>query len=169
MAVSRHSCAHLLATISGTSNPFTDCLQNSKSTSAVAQHGASWKNGIRAVEPDDTLYQPYQALDKWLNYRLDPNQGRIHSFLEQECRLQADRQAFSSEGQFFPNPYAFAREAALWGKLEMKLLTGNLHGDVHGNNVFSEFSLRKIIAITSLTLPCTTMILFYFTTMLILN
>lgn len=79
---------------------------------------------------------PMGLLGEWLGYRLDPKEGRIARFLQDECFLSADLSSFSIEGRWLPNPYAFATNGSLWLSCrELVAAVGHVHGDLHGHNV----------------------------------
>ena len=82
------------------------------------------------------LLQPQDLLESWLGYRLDSEQGRIGDFLTGDCGLKSDELGYSFEGELVPNPLAFARHArALPKKTRLRAVMGQLHGDLHGNNI----------------------------------
>lgn len=82
------------------------------------------------------LQSPQTLLRGWLGYRLDPEQGRLHSFVQDQCGLAAQEPTLSFEGQWYPNPLAFATtNAAADNTLKLRALLGNVHGDLHGLNV----------------------------------
>jgi hypothetical protein len=47
----------------------------------------------------------------WLGYRLNPDEGRLHSFLREDCGIASDEKSLVSEGHWYPNPLAFATAA----------------------------------------------------------
>lgn len=75
-------------------------------------------------------------LRDWLGYRLDPAEGRVHSFLAAECGLQAETPSFIADGRWFPNPLAYAlAPSAGTGDIQLRAAVGHSHGDLHGLNV----------------------------------
>ncbi len=95
---------------------------------------------LEAWNPDyrlaDGMHMPQQLLGAWLGYRLDPVRGRIHSFLQEECGLATDTPSIAFEGQWYPNPLAFAMGAReIPERLQLRAVTGHCHGDLHGLNL----------------------------------
>ncbi len=88
------------------------------------------------------LHTPSELLDRWLDYRLRPDQGgRIHALLEQDRQLSPDEPSLSFEGHWYPNPLAFALKGeALPEQLRLRAVTGHCHGDLHGLNVLVDRS-----------------------------
>ncbi len=84
----------------------------------------------------NTMNQPSSLLQSWLDYRLDPTEGRIHAFLRETYGLTAEDESFIFDGHWYPNPLAFALDrAALPDRLRLRAVTGRMHGDLHGFNV----------------------------------
>lgn len=83
------------------------------------------------------LVSPATLLTYWLNYRLNPDQGgRLHSFLSEQWGIDPEIPTFFFEGEWFPNPLAFALDlVAIPERLNLRTVSGNTHGDLHGNNV----------------------------------
>lgn len=81
------------------------------------------------------LVLPRDILAGWLGYRLDPKEGRLHGFLE-GCGLAAAEPSVIFEGQWYPNPLAFALAPAEdLDRQRQRAVVGNVHGDLHGYNV----------------------------------
>jgi len=92
-----------------------------------------WNAGYRMAEG---LKTPQELLQGWLGYRLDPNRGRIHSFLSDEHQLTPEQPSFVVDGEWLPNPVAFIEQRSrLPDHLQLRAATGNVHGDLHGFNV----------------------------------
>ncbi|WP_419909876.1 hypothetical protein [Hoeflea sp.] len=87
------------------------------------------------LEPDMLL--PQDLLDLWLDYRIHRERGsRIHEFIETKCSLAADSPTFMFDGDWFPNPLAFAGGLIpLPDTARLRAIRGNQHGDLHGKNV----------------------------------
>ncbi|MDA7946172.1 MAG: hypothetical protein MPJ78_01705 [Hyphomicrobiaceae bacterium] len=84
----------------------------------------------------DGLLEPLALLESWAGYRLDPDEGRIGPFLMEECGLAPDDPSFSFQGEWYPNPLAFAMGTRpLPKKARLRAVRGRLHGDLHGNNI----------------------------------
>jgi len=92
-----------------------------------------WNRDYRIA---DGLRTPQELLQKWLGYRLDPEEGRIHRFVTDHCGLAPDEPSFIFEGRWYPNPLAFALGARpLPDHLRLRAAIGNQHCDMHGNNL----------------------------------
>jgi hypothetical protein len=82
------------------------------------------------------LRSPQDLLRGWLGYRLNPDEGRLHSFLREDCGIASDEKSLVSEGHWYPNPLAFATAAPEESKgHKQRAVIGNIHGDLHGFNV----------------------------------
>ena len=81
------------------------------------------------------MQTPRDLLAGWLEYRLDPKQGRIHQFLSEKCGRNPVEPCFSFEGHWYPNPLAFAENENLPKRLNIRAVEGRVHGDLHGYNV----------------------------------
>lgn len=83
------------------------------------------------------MRHPKELLQSWLTYRLDPNRGgRIHDFLTSRCGFPPEATSLTFEGHWYPNPLAFALgNVALPEHLRMRMISGRVHGDLHGQNV----------------------------------
>jgi hypothetical protein len=94
-----------------------------------------WNRGYRLA---DGLQDPPALLARWLGHRLDPTQGRIRGFLADQCGLSAADPCLIFEGQWQPNPLAFADGVLpLPERLRARAATGQVHGDLNGWNVLS--------------------------------
>ena len=94
---------------------------------------SSWNANYVLV---DGLLEPHDLLAGWLDYRLDRERGRIGKFLSEDCGVDEDLPAYSFEGELYPNPLAFARGALpLPEKAKLRAVRGQMHGDLHGQNV----------------------------------
>jgi len=81
------------------------------------------------------LLGPRELLEGWLGYRLDPEEGRIGNFLT-ECGIEPNEPSFSFRGEWYPNPFAFAKRVLpLPKKTRMRAIRGQTHGDLHGHNI----------------------------------
>lgn len=85
----------------------------------------------------DGIHSPQDLLASWLGYRLvSGSGGRIHEFLAGECGLDAGAPSITFEGQWYPNPLAFADGAIdLDDRLQIRAVKGRCHGDLHGMNL----------------------------------
>ena len=82
------------------------------------------------------LLLPQELLQGWLDYRLDPKEGRLHNFLDAQCGLSPVAAGLFFEGHWYPNPLLFAREGVeTGGGQRLRAMVGNSHGDLHGFNV----------------------------------
>ncbi|MCV0426051.1 MAG: hypothetical protein K5905_11300 [Roseibium sp.] len=81
------------------------------------------------------MHSPQKLLSKWLGYRLDPEAGRLHQFLSEDCGHDPQERCFSFEGHWYPNPLAFSCEDSLPKRLKIRAAEGRVHGDLHGYNV----------------------------------
>ena len=130
----------ILSTIAGRgleyAEPWLKCRYDRQlATARTLSRGIldGWNAGYRKAEG---LRTPQELLQAWLGYRLDPEKGRIHSFLSEVHQLEADQPTFVVDGEWLPNPLAFADERSpLPDHLKLRAATGNIHGDLHGYNV----------------------------------
>lgn len=83
------------------------------------------------------MRHPVELLQSWLSYRLDPDQGgRIHEFLSAHCGFTHEVASIAFEGQWYPNPLAFAMgKVEVPDHLRMRMISGRFHGDLHGQNI----------------------------------
>lgn len=83
------------------------------------------------------MRMPQDLVRHWLGRRIDPARGgRIHSLVTEECGLPADAPTLITEGDWFPNPLAFADGVgAIPKRLRMRGAMGHCHGDFHGLNL----------------------------------
>ncbi len=86
---------------------------------------------------DPAMLEPRDLLRSWLGHRLDPSDGgRIHDFIGSTCGVPALTPALSFEGEWRPNPLAFAEKVIDIGSSTLlRAIRGNVHGDLHGYNV----------------------------------
>ncbi|MET1414076.1 hypothetical protein ABVF61_17520 [Roseibium sp. HPY-6] len=95
---------------------------------------SKWNGNYRL---SDGIHSPQDLLASWLGYRLVTGSGgRIHQFLTSECGLDAATPSITFEGQWYPNPLAFA-DGAFQGddRLQIRAVKGRCHGDLHGMNL----------------------------------
>lgn len=92
-------------------------------------------NADYGLEPDMLL--PQDLLSQWLDYRIHRERGsRIHEFIEAKCSLTANSPTLLFDGDWFPNPLAFAGGLIpLPDTARLRPIKGNQHGDLHGKNV----------------------------------
>lgn len=84
----------------------------------------------------DGMHMPEDLLRKWLGYRMDPDEGRIYRFVADKCGLAPEEPSFVFEGQWHPNPLAFAAGTrTVPDHLRQRAAIGNQHGDLHGDNL----------------------------------
>ncbi len=83
------------------------------------------------------LRLPQELFQSCLGHRLHPEQGgRIHSFLSERCGLAPEEPTIAFEGNWYPNPLAFALGAReLPDRVRLRMITGHCHGDLHGLNI----------------------------------
>jgi len=130
----------ILSTIAGRGLEFAlpwSACDHERQVNVVRQLSRSlledWNRGAKLAPG---LQSPQTVLRGWLGYRLDPAQGRLHRFLPDSCGLPAGELSLSFEGQWYPNPLAFACAAPeLVDRLKLRAVLGNVHGDLHGLNV----------------------------------
>jgi TolB-like protein len=95
-----------------------------------------WNRDYRLAQG---IVEPRALLESWLDYRLDPDEGRLHEFLSVECALSPVEPSISYEGHWYPNPLAFAANViSLPEKVRMRAVRGSQHGDFHGYNLLIE-------------------------------
>ncbi|MDA4848388.1 tetratricopeptide repeat protein [Hoeflea poritis] len=92
-------------------------------------------NANYSLEPDMLL--PQDLLSQWLDYRIHRESGsRIHDFIESKCSLNASAPTLLFDGDWLPNPLAFAVGlVSLPDTAHLRAIRGNQHGDLHGKNV----------------------------------
>ena len=92
-------------------------------------------NANYSLDPD--MRMPQELLDSWLDYRIHEDAGgRIHAFIRDTCGLPPETLSFSFDGDWYPNPLAFARRVGeLPETARLRAVRGNQHGDLHGKNV----------------------------------
>ena len=132
--------AAILSTIAGRgleyAEPWLKCRYDRQlATARTLSRGIldGWNARYRMAEG---LRTPQELLQAWLGYRLDPEKGRIRGFLADVHRLGSEQPTFVVDGEWLPNPLAFAEQRSpLPDHLKLRAATGNLHGDLHGYNV----------------------------------
>jgi hypothetical protein len=135
-----------LSTIAGRgleyAHPWADCPYDRQLSAAkqlsrglLEDWNADYRLATGVLRPRDMVRQ-------WLGYRLDPAQGgRIHDFFTKHCTIAEDAPTFTFEGSWYPNPMALVEGAqALPERLQLRAVTGNVHGDLHGNNVLVSYA-----------------------------
>jgi cold shock CspA family protein/tetratricopeptide (TPR) repeat protein len=90
----------------------------------------------RWVEPEPTSDKnPYEILESWLDYRLDPSQaGALHDLTEEKLGSQLKCDA---AGEIILNPLKFCEFAKTRAWSKRGYLSGILHGDLHGGNILT--------------------------------
>ena len=79
---------------------------------------------------------PQDLLRGWLDYRLDPERSRLHTFLTNDCGLGIDEPSLIFQGHWYPNPMAFASSTSNeMERLRLRAVVGQIHGDLHGFNM----------------------------------
>ncbi|MDQ1512615.1 MAG: hypothetical protein QOC59_457 [Microbacteriaceae bacterium] len=78
---------------------------------------------------------PQELLRTWLGFRLNAD-GNSERFLKTVGRIDPDVPGVLIGGRVFRNPFAFARDPALWADARpLDTLTGLAHGDLNTNNI----------------------------------
>ena len=131
----------VLSTIAGRgleyAKPWSDCpFEKQRQMARQVSRGVleDWNHDYKRQRG---LRQPQALLQSWLAHRLHPEQGgRIHGFLSERCGLAAEEPTIMFEGNWYPNPLAFALGVGtLPDRLRLRTTTGHCHGDLHGLNV----------------------------------
>ena len=130
----------ILSTIAGRgleyAVPWVDCTYDQQMDVVRRMSAELLEEWNRDYAMAEGMHMPQDLLTRWLDYRLDPTEGRIHEFVTQECGLQAMEPSFVFEGHWYPNPLAFALGAQpLPDHVQMRAARGSQHCDLHGNNV----------------------------------
>lgn len=130
----------ILSTIAGRgleySVPWLNCLYDEQLTTARTVSRDILELWNRDYHLADGLRTPQELLRAWLDYRIDPDEGRIHRYVGGAYGLTTGDATFIFDGTWFPNPLAFvAGETALSDRMRLRAITGNQHGDLHGQNV----------------------------------
>jgi hypothetical protein len=81
-----------------------------------------------------SIVSPQSLPHAWLDYRLDPERGRIHGLLE-DHGVEPGSATYIHDGQWYPNALAFSHDEAAGEKRGLRPIVGNTHGDLHGFNV----------------------------------
>ncbi len=85
---------------------------------------------------------PQELLQRWLGFRLDPEQ-KIETFLRESCQLPPDISGFIVRDNIFPNPLFFSRNADIWGATRPgDFVVGLQHSDLNTNNILAKFSRK---------------------------
>ena len=93
---------------------------------------AEW-NADYALAP--SLMSPQDLLADWLDYRLDPERGRVYGLLD-DLEVPASTATLYLGGEWYPNPLAFATGSEPGpNRLALRAIAGHTHGDLHGHNV----------------------------------
>ncbi len=93
-----------------------------------------------AASTFDQAVHPQSLLTRWLGYRLEP-EGNIECFLEDVCHIRADTAGLLVQGNVFPNPLAYARQAECWGQVRsIDAIIGFQHGDLNTTNILVKFA-----------------------------
>ncbi len=83
---------------------------------------------------------PQSLLAKWSSYRLEPG-SRTEEFLANVAGVAPNSPGLLINGGVLPNPFAYARNAELWGSVrQMDVLIGLQHGDLNMRNILVKFS-----------------------------
>lgn len=83
---------------------------------------------------------PQQIISNWLGYRLQPG-GNIEQFIEDICNVSKDTAGFIIQGEIFPNPLVYSRQAEMWNKARpIDIIVGFQHGDLNIGNILVKFS-----------------------------
>lgn len=94
---------------------------------------ADWNDGHQLLAG---LQSPRDIISSLLGYRLDPATGRIHQHLKSDIGIESDVPTITFSGTWLPNPVAFAgRELDLHDDLRIRAIAGQVHGDLHANNI----------------------------------
>ncbi|MCG8544826.1 MAG: hypothetical protein MJE12_11520 [Alphaproteobacteria bacterium] len=140
-----HSLHHsdrlaILSTIAGRgleyAVPWVDCTYDQQMSVVRRMSAELLEEWNRDYAMAEGMHMPQDLLHRWLDYRLDPAEGRIHGFIIEQWDLQPTEPSFVFEGHWYPNPLAFALGAhPLPDHVRMRAARGSQHCDLHGNNV----------------------------------
>ncbi len=93
-----------------------------------------------AAHTFETFEHPADLLQRWLGFRLAPDQ-KIEHFLSDDCRLPPDMGGFIVDGNLLPNPLSYARHPEAWRSIRgIDTAIGFQHGDLNTNNILARFS-----------------------------
>lgn len=133
-------CAATLSSIPGRSLefalPWSDCghEQQKRVVRQLSRTLLDDWNASAGLAPG--LLAPHDLLQAWLTFRLDPETGHLHDLLANGCGVPAEEPSMTLEGQWYPNPLAFAVGAAnTVDHLRIRAVRGNVHGRLSGSNV----------------------------------
>ncbi len=86
---------------------------------------------------------PQEVITNWLGYRLKPG-GNIEHFIQDNCSIHPDTTGLMIQGNVFPNPLVYARNAELWEKVRpIDIVVGFQHGDLNIGNILAKFDENK--------------------------
>ncbi len=131
----------VLSTIAGRgleyARPWSDCSFEKQLQMVRQVSRGVLEDWNRDYKRQRGLRLPQELLQSCLGHRLHPEQGgRIHSFLSERCGLAPEAPSITFEGNWYPNPLAFAMGAReLPDRLRLRMITGHSHGDLHGLNI----------------------------------
>jgi predicted ATPase len=95
------------------------------------------------AHPFGQTIHPQKLLEQWLGFRLDAG-APIETFLEKVCRVRPDAPGFLIQDVIYPNPLAYGRSQAAWGKSRpIDAILGFQHGDLNVNNILVKFSKQS--------------------------
>jgi CheY-like chemotaxis protein len=84
------------------------------------------------------LVEPSGLLHSWLEERLELGESRLDSLLSEVLRFEASELAVILDGQWYPNPVAFARtQSGVDSGPPLRAAIGQMHGDLHGHNLLT--------------------------------
>ena len=84
------------------------------------------------------LVAPHEVLGEWLSYRLEPDQGRIHTFVGEVLGVDPQAPTLIISGRWQPNPLVFAVGTdPVAAAPALRAARGQTHGDLHGYNVLT--------------------------------
>jgi hypothetical protein len=96
-----------------------------------------WNSDYR-LEPG--LVTPSEMLRRWLAHRLVPGVGRLDLVLTDLLGVDPDEPSLQLGGRWYPNPVVFARATEeLATQPPLRGALGQLHGDLHGDNVLTSY------------------------------
>jgi predicted ATPase len=91
----------------------------------------------------EKVLHPQQIISDWLGYRLKPG-GNIETFIEKTCGISQDTKGLMIQGDIFPNPLLYSRNAELWEKVRpIDTIIGFQHGDLNTGNILAKFNEEK--------------------------
>ncbi|MEM7445792.1 MAG: hypothetical protein AAF414_20900 [Pseudomonadota bacterium] len=92
-----------------------------------------WNSNVKMARG---LTSPQSVLRSWLGHKLDAADQRLHTTVAQVCGIPPEEPSFVFDGQWYPNPLAFA----LWKpedfeQFKLRAIEGHIHGDLNGLNI----------------------------------